>query len=500
VRRAAAAAELEWIPHDPRIVQLSGDGEGEALATGRTGFTARAGALEARGEVVIGAARFTGLQLDPARTRLELGQRAQLRAVALLDGGFTLDVTAGTLGTTYAVDDPSRISVSEDGVIEALAPGPPQRVVARHAGLEAESWVELGGGGVGVERLAWRPDAISLAPGERRAELRVFAILSDGSTQDLTATVEVASEDPSIAAWDGGALLALRPGRTALVARLGGLSARCEVAVEGAGFALRLRFPERLAVGDVAPWSVSAVSPAGDEVDLTFDPSLRVIIDPPLLEVVPGQLRALAPGEARVIVEYRGVQAVAAVLVDAAPEDPVVRLAFEPETVLLPFDGTAAVTLAGYTRRGVRRDLSADPSVRYTVVSGMVGLTRGPVLAVSALVPGSAAVRAELALADGRSLSALLRVEVAEAPAVQLRIDPDPIRPERGRPVTVRVRALLADGSERSARAPLRFRVLDPSIASVDAAGTVIGLGRGGTALEVQAEGLVGIARIEVRR
>jgi len=154
--------------------------------------------------------------------------------------GVTVDVTAGSSGTSYESSNPFVARVDADGKVTAVANGT-ATIATRNAGLvdTAVVLVELG---VTLQRLELSPSSATLRAAGARQSLSLRGFYSDGSTRDLTAGSGVtydSSQSAAATVSPAGEVVAVDTGDATITARLDGVSATAAIAVRlsnGAGF------------------------------------------------------------------------------------------------------------------------------------------------------------------------------------------------------------------------------------------------------------------------
>lgn len=166
------------------------------------------------------------LRLEASSAPLIRGERVQLSAVAAYADGSERNVTADV---QYSSSDNAVANITRYGLVTALSAGTAS-ITASYGGQTAV--YELTVQAVGARSL--RINGIS-SPIEAGSEhqLTVTALLSDGTTQDVTALAEYTSSSPHIADVDAaGNVTGLSAGSATITAAYGHLSATAPLTVQ----------------------------------------------------------------------------------------------------------------------------------------------------------------------------------------------------------------------------------------------------------------------------
>ncbi len=106
--------DVVWSSSDPAVATVNGDGTVTAVAPGTTTITATSGSISTSCKVAVGV-RAEIMVLDKMSLTLETGQTEKLT--------YTVYPTEAIDTVTYESTDPAIATVSEDGIVTAVAPG-----------------------------------------------------------------------------------------------------------------------------------------------------------------------------------------------------------------------------------------------------------------------------------------------------------------------------------------------------------------------------------------
>lgn len=146
------------------------------------------------------------------------------------------------------------------GLVEGIGPGAVE-IVATFSGVS-------GGLTLRVELLVMSVRGVSQMRVRDTAQLSAVGTLSDGTTQDLTATAAWQSSNPAVASVSGGGLVrAIGPGGVDISATYLGASGSLTVTVETC--VLSVRGQSRMTAGETAPFTAVVTCPDGTTQDRT---------------------------------------------------------------------------------------------------------------------------------------------------------------------------------------------------------------------------------------
>jgi hypothetical protein len=154
------------------------------------------------------------LKVNPFDLKLTPGSSKQLKVIAMMANGTNLDVTSGETGTQYVSADPEMATVNQNGVISI-----PQdasygtvKISINYNGIIGEAVVSINKPST-LSKLVMTPDGSTLPKG-KEVQLSVRAIMSDGTTKDITSSTsgtKYKSYDERIAKVDEEGLVRISP-------------------------------------------------------------------------------------------------------------------------------------------------------------------------------------------------------------------------------------------------------------------------------------------------
>lgn len=350
--------DVDWATADSTIAVIAPGGLAEGVAQGTTTVIAT---LDVKGLLIQGSASITVLPLvtveevivSPPAATLLVGSIQQYTAEVRLSDGRVVDVTEYA---TWVSSDTSIAQINGTGVATALTPGQTTiRASITVEGIDYTGDAQLTVEQLVVERITISPQQDSTLVGSSR-QFTATAVLSDGSTRDITAEANWFVTDTGVAAIQSGSNAGLATGlsagstgvyveyldNTVLVPCEGVPACQAELTVEEPGV-LELAVTPATAdiiVTESRQYTATAILENGDRIDVSSQVSWRSS-DISIASVDPlGLATGLAPGEVQISAELddggERVSGEAILSVQAPPvtvED--IRVTPEQETILL---------------------------------------------------------------------------------------------------------------------------------------------------------------------
>lgn len=303
--RRDVTAEAAWASQDEAIATVSA-GLVQAGPPGATYLTAAWEGLQASARVQVLPAVLLALEvsvegLEVDETTLAAGVTVHVTVLGTYSDGSVRDVTSQVAWSDDHGDEP--VLVDLEGHLHAEAP----------AALTLRTTLDGVTHDLEVVVTAAAPVALALAgleaplPAGDRAHLRVFALLTDGTTADVTGAAALEVADPTVASLDLDAtLLVLRAGTTAVEASYQGLLATATLqATEAVLRSITIAPPDdELEAGELAYFTATGASSDGSVQDLTR--ALRWSTTDPVVAIAymwlqPGAILARLPGTVTIV-------------------------------------------------------------------------------------------------------------------------------------------------------------------------------------------------------
>lgn len=201
---------VTWGASPSGIVAVNSSGLATGKAPGGAAITAVLNAVSGTDTVAVVAPTLNSISITPSGASIPLGENQQLFATGTYNDGSKRDLTSSV---QWACSDPTIISLSGLGMATADSLGS-VTVTATSGTISATNQLQVGT--AVVVSFTVVPASSLLALGAQE-QLSALANFSDGTTQDMTASVSWSTADPTIANVNNqGLLVAKQVGNTTI--------------------------------------------------------------------------------------------------------------------------------------------------------------------------------------------------------------------------------------------------------------------------------------------
>lgn len=491
-----------WTSSAPEVATVDA-GEATALAKGSTTVTATFQGHSGATLLGVSDATLRRLEVGPSPATLAKGTSLVLSATGVFSDGTVQDLTHQAVWT-----------VADQAIaIASNAPGARGEVLGLALGtttVTAEVGAVLASATLSVTAAVLRsvevsPPAPALPVGTT-VRLAATGVMSDGTTQDLTALASWSSASPEVAtasSVDGtrGLVLGLAQGTATITATLLGLSGSTTVTVTDAVLVtlslapspMTLPLGARGAVGAVGIYSDNSTLPLTEQVTWTSDDAAVATVDNAAGHR--GEVRALALGATLLHARLGGVTASTTITVTGAA---LVSIEVSPAT---------ATVAAGLHRAFVARGSWSDHSTQ-DVTERVTWTSSAPAVAAvsnaagshglaTGLTAGTATITATLSGVSGDAA-----LTVTPALLVALAVEPPSVSLVRGSSAALTARGSYSDGASLDVTDEVTWTSSAETVATVSNAsgseGTVHAAAVGEAAVTAQLGGVSGTAAVTV--
>ncbi len=219
----ATNPRLQWVSSNEDVVRVDNSGRLEGVGGGEAYVSAvSSNGLSATARVYV-RVEGTAAHISPDRITLGVGARVPLKLTLL-----PLDCTDSV--RRWISSDPSVLSVSGDGVLDARAVGSAYVTAVTDGGLTAGMEVAVE---AAPEDIQLDPSRATLERGETM-QMQLMFLEEDGSAEENPShLVSWSSSDPSVASVDANGLVTARKGgKCRIRASADGMSASCSLSVQ----------------------------------------------------------------------------------------------------------------------------------------------------------------------------------------------------------------------------------------------------------------------------
>ena len=214
-------ARSQWSSAAPGIASAGAGGQVTGVSPGNTTITATVEGMSASGGIVVtdGPAPTVVSLAVTGDTTIKVDETSQLQATATMSDGTTQTVTNSSAWASAAT---GIATVSSTGLVTGVSPGQAP-ITATYQGKSASVTMEVSpndSGGPQVIGLSIQGTTCNTVGPS--SQLEAIAQMSDGTTQNRTATAAWTTGDPGVAVVSKGLVRCTGPGQTTITATIPG--------------------------------------------------------------------------------------------------------------------------------------------------------------------------------------------------------------------------------------------------------------------------------------
>jgi hypothetical protein len=497
-------AQATWATDNTMVATISNvagvAGQLLARAMGTTNVSASLGPIVGTTGLTVTGATPSSLSISPIATSTPLGTGVQYTATLILTNGTSRNVTGMT---TWSSLDPTVATIGRTG--RATPTGVASTtIVASYMGLTASTTLTVTN--AVVTSIELTPIAPTMPVGTT-TQFAATAILSDGTTSNVTAMATFSSNAPGVvgistARMNHGRATAVQAGSADITATYMGFTDSTTVIVSDAAIVMISVSPSGLTlpVGTRRQFTAQAIRSDGTSMAITGMATWTS--DTPAVAAVStagatrGQVTALsAGGPVNITATYMGLSGSVAVNVSAATIVSVQVTPFNPTiTIGTPLQFVATAIYSDGTNTAVTGMATwQSDTMSVAQVSNAAG-TRG---LATPLKKGTATISATFMTVTGSTT-----LTVTDATITQIQVTPfNPTIPV-GFETQLAATAIYSDGSNRDITSLATWSSGGAGVAAVSDAlatkGRVSGLAAGGATVQAQYTGVSGTTTVNV--
>ncbi|MGQ0766747.1 MAG: beta strand repeat-containing protein [Gemmatimonadota bacterium] len=467
-----------WSTQNSAVALVSQAGIVSAVGPGTTQVAVSKGGVSAVASVTVNASPVVLVRVQPSIVEVDVGATATLRAEPLNAAG---GVVAGR-SVSWASSDLARATISAAGVVTGVAGGN-LNVTATVDGVSGTALVSVRL--VPVARVTISPSASSVMVGQS-VQLAATAVSESGALLPGRLAIWSSSDPVTASVSSTGRVTGFRPGAVTISATIEEKTATARVSVTLVPvFGITIAPAQvTVAVGRTSQLSALVVDSAGGPL------SGRTVTwssDQPSVASVrsDGLVTALSTGQARITASSEGRSAQASVNVTPVP---VASVVIDPVSASVRVGSTARFAVSSFDAQGnplqgrVPSWVTGAPTVATVDQQGVVtGVGTGTALIIATV--------------EGVRETATVTVTPVTAAAVT--VAPSTASMVQGRTTTLAAIVTDAGGTVIPGRT-VTWSSSDPTIATVDPAGLVTGIGVGSVSVSARADGATGTAAVQV--
>lgn len=449
---------VAWSSADSAIAPIDTSGRAVAKQPGTTTILAVSGSITATTILTVPSPTLVSVSIVAPDSPIPKGGTEQLAARGTLSDGSTKDLTSVV---TWATSAPAIAAVSPAGVVTGATPGT-ATITATSGRIRGAQMFTIAQ--PMIVSLAIAPSTLSLPKG-RTQQLSVIGSFSDGSTQDVTASVAWTMSPASIAAINNSGLVStLATGTTTLTAISGSVSASATLSVLPPVLTSLAITPSSplLAKGNTQQLTVTGTLSDGGLQNLTSNVTWTVSPGNVLAVSNSGMVSALINGAGIVTATSGTLSATDTITVSAAT---LVSMAISPPNPSVIKGQTQQLNVSGTFSDGSKRDLTG--SATWTVSPVSVAAVSATGL-VTTLATGTGLITA----ASG-SVSATDVIMVSPVSLASIAISPANPSLPKGETQQLAATGTYNDGSTQDLTSQVTWSGSASTVATVNSTGLI---------------------------
>lgn len=478
---------VTWSVSPAGIVSVNAAGLLQSVAKGNFGVTATAGTVAKSLNGSVGNAIIQSLQVMPTSVSIPKGTTQTFSATAVYTDGTKQDVTSAT---SWQSTNTTVASIDGTGTATAGTQGSTQINASYQTfGVAAALTVSP----ATVTSIHVSPNIANLAKGTT-LQLSASAVLTDGSSQDVTNSVTWSSSASGVCTVSTNALAsAVNTGSCTATATVGAISGGAALTVTPATLSSITITPPNPSVSSGGSVQLSATGIFSDGSTQNMTGLLTYSSSNPLVATVnsSGMLQGLLPGSATITASLGSVSATLSVTITAATLQ---GLNLGAGTVTVAAGVSTQLSATGSYSDGSTQDLSAVVSWSSSAPSVAAVDATGK---VTGLGTGSATITATLG-----SVTGSVTVTVTPATIVSIAITPGSVTIAAGQSQVFTATATLTDGSTLDVTTSVHWSVANPLLATISnalgTAGTLSSLTSGNSTVSASIGSVSGSATLFV--
>ncbi len=260
---------VSWNSSQPAVAAIASGGLASGLSGGSTTITAAFGALNTSATLSVNPIALVSIAVTPGNATIALGTNQQFAAIGSYMDGSTLDLTTSA---TWSSSAPSVATANGSGLATSVSTGQ-TTIAAAAVGIAGSSTLTITA--ATLVSLAITP-AIPTIPLGTTEQFAVTGTFTDGSTQDVTGSVQWASSNTSAATIGNapgaqGLAVSVANGTSSISATSGSISASTTLTVSVAALVSITVNPPgpSIALGTTQQFTATGIFTDGSTQDLT---------------------------------------------------------------------------------------------------------------------------------------------------------------------------------------------------------------------------------------
>jgi uncharacterized protein YjdB len=451
---------VTWSVSNPAVASITNSGLTTGKSSGSAVITATQGSINGTSALTVSSPLLVSVTVTSASSSIGVGLTDQFTATGTYSDGSSQNISGAV---TWSASNPALVTISNSGLVNAKSNGS-VIVTAASGSISGTAPLTVT---ISLVSIAVTPPLPTIAPGTAQ-QFKAMGTFTDGSTQDLTGTVNWNSSDITKATIGasgpaGGLAHALAAGSTTITASSGTVSASATLTVNAAKLQTIAVTPANsiIPVGVVQQFTAIGTFDIGPTQDITntvtwssSQPTLASI-------TVSGAATARNTGTTTITASSGSITGSTSLTVNLSN---LVSVSIQPGTLTIAQGTTAKLNAIGLFNDGSTRDVSAqatwsssNPSFATAQSNG-----NGKVHGVSL---GLASITATLPLPGAQTAS--VNVNVTNATIVSISVTPSISSIAPGTQITFAATGQFSDSTTQVISGDVNWASSDPTIATI---------------------------------
>jgi len=471
-----------WSSSNPVVATVNGSGQATAAAVGSATIAAALGAQTGSTNLSV-LPSLLSIQVNPPNPSIAAGTKQPFTATGTFSDGGTQDLTTSV---NWSSSLSSVATITMGGLANAIVAG--QATITATAGSVSGSTL-LTVTAATLTAITVTPATPTIAAGTTQPFIATGSF-SDGSTQNLTASVSWSSSLPSVATiTTGGLANGITAGQSTIVATVGSVSGSTLLTMTNATLLAIMVAPANptVAAGTKQPFTATGTFSDGSKQDLTTSVNWSSTLSSVATIATGGLANAIVAGQATITASAGSVSGSTLLTVTAAT---LTAITVAPATPTIAAGTTQPFIATGLFSDGSLQNLTASVSwVSSTPAAATInsnGLATGFAAGLTTITASSGSV----------SNSAILTV----IPAVLTSITVDPANPSVLVGSTQQFKAIgtYSDNSTQDLTGTATWISSNTNVANLSSTGLASGLMAGTTTISATSQSVSGSTALAV--
>jgi uncharacterized protein YjdB len=457
------SGSVTWSTSNSTIATISNSGVATAKLSGSAVITATQGTVSGTSPLTVGPALLVSISVSSASSSVGVGSTDQFTATGNYSDGSSQNLSSSVM---WSVSNSTLAAISNSGLLNAKSNGS-AIITAASGSISGTAPLTIT---ISLASIAVTPSSKTIAPGTAQ-QFKATGTFSDGSTQDVTATVNWTSSDTTKATIGSsgptsGLALAVHAGSSTITASSGTIAGSATLAVSNVNLTSILVTPamNTIPLGIIQQFTAKGTFSDGTSQDITNTVNWNSSQPTVASITVSGAATARNLGTVSITASSGAVVGGTLLTVNAAN---LVSLSIQPTSLTLAQGTTGKLTAVGVFNDGSTRDVSAQASWTSSSLGAPVQ-ANGKIQAVN---PGLAAITATLG-----SQTAYGNVNVTNATIVSISVTPSISSIAPGTQMTFAATGQFSDSSTQVITSNVTWASSDNTLATISNAAATRGI------------------------